>query len=469
MKDGSSELTAPSSSGGQPAASELVLTRENLSRNIVKLALPAVAENLLVSMVFLSDTLLIGWLKDPAALAAVSLGGMFLNVANQLFSAVSVAATTLVAHAWGAKDYARARRVAAQAIVLGVLFAAAAIAIMWPLSETIIALMGASARAVALGATYMRIILITSLLGFPMVVLTGIMRGSGDTRTPMSITLIMNVWNVLAAAALIFGFGPIPALGLPGAAIATASARLLGGILALYVVMSDRGFVKLGWKDILHWDQPLISHMLNLSLPTAGETIVMRLGYVLFMRIVSGLGEVPLAAHQIAVNVESLSFMPGFGLSVASTTLVGQSLGAHDPELAEESLRASVRVSLWVMGTVGVIFALFGPALAALFGSTPEVLALAGTAVRIGALEQLPIAVQMVIAGSLRGAGDMKTPMYATLLGTLVFRVPIVYLFAVVFGWGLNGVWYATAVDWTARAALLYVLFRRGAWKRIRV
>jgi putative MATE family efflux protein len=268
---------------------------------------------------------------------------------------------------------------------------------------------------------------------------------------------------------LIFGFGPIPALGLPGAAIATASARLLGGILALYVVMSDRGFVKLGWKDILHWDQPLISHMLNLSLPTAGETIVMRLGYVLFMRIVSGLGEVPLAAHQIAVNVESLSFMPGFGLSVASTTLVGQSLGAHDPELAEESLRASVRVSLWVMGTVGVIFALFGPALAALFGSTPEVLALAGTAVRIGALEQLPIAVQMVIAGSLRGAGDMKTPMYATLLGTLVFRVPIVYLFAVVFGWGLNGVWYATAVDWTARAALLYVLFRRGAWKRIRV
>lgn len=96
-------------------------------------------------------------------------------------------------------------------------------------------------------------------------------------------------------------------------------------------------------------------------------------------------------------------------------------------------------------------------------------LALAGTAVRIGALEQLPIAVQMVIAGSLRGAGDMRTPMYATLLGTLVFRVPIVYLFAVVFSWGLNGVWYATAVDWAARAALLYVLFRRGTWKKIRL
>jgi putative MATE family efflux protein len=195
----------------------------------------------------------------------------------------------------------------------------------------------------------------------------------------------------------------------------------------------------------------------------------MRLGFILFMRIVSALGEVPLAAHQIAVNVESLSYMPGFGLSVASTTLVGQSLGARKSDLAEESIRGTMRISLMVMGAVGVIFAVFGPALAAVFGSTPEVVALAGSAVRIGALEQLPIAVQMVIAGSLRGAGDMRTPMYATLLGTLFFRVPIVYLFAVVWGWGLDGVWLATALDWTARAALLYFLFRRGAWKKIRL
>ena len=208
---------------------------------------------------------------------------------------------------------------------------------------------------------------------------------------------------------------------------------------------------------------------MRLSLPTAGEALIMRLGFILFMRIVSALGEVALAAHQIAINVESLSFMPGFGLSVASTTLVGQSLGAKKPDLAEESIHQAMRISLLVMGTVGVIFALFGPSIAAIFGSTPEVLALAGNAVRIGALEQLPIAALMVIAGSLRGAGDMKTPMYATLVGTLIFRVPIVYLFAIVFGWGLNGVWLGTAVDWTARAALIYVLFRRGAWKRIRL
>jgi len=128
-----------------------------------------------------------------------------------------------------------------------------------------------------------------------------------------------------------------------------------------------------------------------------------------------------------------------------------------------------MRISLIVMGAVGVIFAVFGPTLAALFGSTPEVVALAGSAVRIGALEQLPVAVQMVLAGSLRGAGDMRTPMYATLLGVLFFRVPTVYFFAVTLGWGLDGVWLGTALDWTARAALLYLLFRRGGWKKMRL
>jgi putative MATE family efflux protein len=233
--------------------------------------------------------------------------------------------------------------------------------------------------------------------------------------------------------------------------------------------MTGKRFLPIGLRDVLRWDGQLVAYMVRLTTPTAGDSLIRRLGFVLFMRIVSSVGEVALAAHQIAVNVESLSFMPGFGLSMASTTLVGQSLGAKKPELAERSIHTAMRFALLVMGAVGVAFALWGPAIASLFGSTPEVLALAGSAVRIGALEQLPIAVQMVIGGSLRGAGDMRTPVYATMVGTFLFRVPLVYLFAIVFGWGLNGVWLGTAVDWTARAVLIYFLFRRGAWKRIRL
>jgi putative MATE family efflux protein len=462
-------LTPAASPEAQSAPPALVLTPEGIPRQVVQLAVPAVAENLLQTMVFLTNTMLIGRLKDPAALAAVSLGGLFINIANQLFSAMSVTTTSLVAHSWGAKDYERARRVAAQSILLAVLFAALTSAALWPAATLLLEWMGASERAVELGSMYMRTILATSWLGFPMIVLNGVLQGSGDTRTPMMITLVMNVFNVLLATALVFGAGPIPALGLAGAAVATAAARLLGGMLALSLVMSGRRFLPIGLRDVLRWDRQLVAYMVRLSTPTAGDSLIRRLGFILFMRIVSAVGEVALAAHQIAVNVESLSFMPGFGLSVASTTLVGQSLGAGKPELAERGIHTAMRFALLVMGAVGVVFAMWGPAIASLFGSTPEVLALAGSAVRIGALEQLPIAVQMVIGGSLRGAGDMRTPVYATMVGTFLFRVPLVYLFAIVFGWGLNGVWLGTAVDWTARAALIYFLFRRGAWKKIRL
>ena len=468
-KDHNRPLTMTAPLDEQSIPSSLTLTLESTSRNITRLAVPAVAENLLVTLVFIVDTLIVARLKDPAALVAVSLGGLFLHVADQLLWAISMAASALVAHAWGARDYERARRVAGQSILIAVLFASLSTALLFPLSRELLKLMGASDRAVALGAAYMRTILVSSVLGFPLVVLNGAMRGAGDAQTPMLITLVMNVWNVVVATALVFGAGPLPALGLSGAALATASARMLGGLLALALLISGKRFLHIHRRDILRSDRKLMAHIIRLSLPTAAESIIIRMGFITFVRIVSSLGEVALAAHQIAVNVESLSFMPGHGLSVASTTLVGQSLGADKPELAEASIHTSLRFSFLVMGTIAVVFALFGPSLVAPFGSTAEVLKLAGRAVRIGSLEQLPIAALMVIGGSLRGAGDMRTPVYANLAGTLLFRVPFVYLFAIIFGWGLDGVWLATAVDWTARATLIYLLFRRGTWKRIRL
>ena len=128
-----------------------------------------------------------------------------------------------------------------------------------------------------------------------------------------------------------------------------------------------------------------------------------------------------------------------------------------------------MRLSLIIMCTIGIAFVLWGQQIVTVFGSTPEVLSLAGTAVRIAALEQASIAIVMVLNGTLRGAGDTRTPMLVTAFGVLLFRVAVVYLFAIVFGWGLAGVWLGTAVDWAGRAALVYVLFRRGKWKELAV
>ncbi|MDI7276914.1 MAG: MATE family efflux transporter [Anaerolineae bacterium] len=447
----------------------LELSFERLNRNIVDLALPAVAENLLASMVFFADGFLIGWLRDAHALAAVGLGGTLLHTLQSVFQALAVSSTSMVAQLCGARQHERAARVAAQATGLAFVLALAVSALFWAATPVYFTFMGASAETARLGTLYIRLILVTSFAGYPMAVISGAMRGAGDTRTPMVITGLMNAWNVVAAAGLIFGPGPLPALGVAGAGVATASARLLGGALSFAILLRGTSLVRVRPGHLVQWDGRVVGTIVRLSLPTAGEAAARQTGSLLFMRIVAALGDVALAAHQIAVNVESLSFMPGLGMSVAGTTLVGQSLGADKPELARRSVGRTIGFSVVIMGAVGVLFALFGPGVAALFGATPAVVAAAGSAIRIGALEQIPLAVNMTLGGCLRGAGDMKSPMYATLAGVVLFRVPVVYLFAIVFGWGLNGVWLGTALDFCARALFLYAFYRRGTWAAVRL
>jgi putative MATE family efflux protein len=459
-----------SQSGGQISpGGALELTHEKLTSDIIKLALPAVGENLLNTMVVVVEGILVGWLRDADALAAVGLGGFFVFLINSLFMALSIGATALVARAWGARDYERARDAAGQVLLLAFGTALLAVALVSPLADELFVLMGAEERVVVLGSLYLRLILSTAFFGFPLMVLNGIMRGSGDTRTPMRITLIMNVWNVVVAYGLIFGPGPLPTWEVRGAGVAAASAQMLGGCLALLVVLTGRTRIWVKLRQVLRWDRRIMGTVLHLSLPAAAEMVIYRAGFAFFMRMVSSLGTASLAAHQIAMNVESLSYMPGFGLTVAATTLVGQALGAGKKDLAEAGIRRTMTFALVVMGNMALVFGFFGPQVVRAFGATPEVLALAGLAVRIAALEQLPIAVQMVVSGSLRGAGDTRTPMVVTVVGTLLFRVSAVYLLAIVLDLGLAGVWLGTAVDWTGRAVLLYLLFQRGTWKRIEV
>lgn len=447
----------------------LDLRPEKLTRTVVTLAAPAVAENLLVTAVFFADTLLIGWLHDDVALAAVGLGSTVMFAANGLFEALAVSATALVARSWGERDFHQAGRVAGQALGLSLFLSVLIMLLLMPLVEGFLFLLGAEAAVAQAGGMYLRLILSTSFLSFPLMVANGILRGAGDTRTPMWLTLAMNVWNVGAATVLVFGLGPIPALGLAGAGVATASARALGGGLGLLVLFRGWSVLQVRPSALARWDGRLVWRIVRLGLPNLGETIISRLGYLAFMSIVTRLGTVPLAAHQLALRVESLSFMPGWGLSVAAATLAGQALGAGSPEVAEAGIRRTLLIALGLTGAIGALYAAFGPQIVAIFGSTPEVLEQAGLAVRIAAAEQPFLAAQMVLAGGLRGAGDTRTPMWVSLFGVAFLRLAVVYLFAVALGWGLAGVWWGTAVDWAGRSALIWALFRRGRWKEVRV
>jgi putative MATE family efflux protein len=438
-----------------------------LDRAILSLALPAVVENLLLTVVFFSDTLMVGWLRNPAALAAVGLAGTLMYLLITLFNALAISATALVARAWGEGDLETAQRAGAQSMVLTFLLASVVSVLGVLLAGDYLRLIGGEPEVIQVGTRYIQIVLAASMLSFPMQTANGIMRATGDTRTPMWNTLAMNVWNVVVSFLLVFGVGPFPALGLAGAAWGTATARSLGGLLALQALLGRRTRLELRWQDFRQWNPGIAQRIVHLAVPSAVEGSIAQAGHLLFMRMVASLGTTALAAHQIALRVESLSYMPAAGLAIAATTLVGQSLGARQPDRAEAALRRTLLYSFLFNGTVGLVFILFAPQIVGIFGSTPDVLALSALVLAISAVELPGLGMQMIVAGGFRGAGDTRTPLYVTLAGVLVFRLALVYLLAIHLGWGLPGVWWGAALDWTGRALLLWLFFRRGTWKQI--
>jgi putative MATE family efflux protein len=286
----------------------------------------------------------------------------------------------------------------------------------------------------------------------------------------MYITALMNVLNVLSALLLIFGWGPIPRLELRGAALSTSLARTLGGIVALGILFSPGTPAQLRLAHLVRWDGRLLWRIIRITLPNIAETIVSRLGFILFTRILASLGTVALAAHQVALRIESLAFMPGWGLATAAAALVGQALGANKVEVAEQGIRRTLVIGNAIMVLLGVVFVAFGPAIVRVFGlQDPELIRGAVALIRVSSLELIGLCSVMILGGCLRGAGDTRTPMIVTLVGTLFFRVPITYLFVLVLDGGLTGVWLATSVDWSMRALIMCLLYLRGKWKTVTV
>lgn len=445
------------------------LKPESLNKSIISLALPSVLENLLVSAVFISDTFLVGHLNDPAALAAIGLSGTYFNLANGLYQALSIGAMALVARAFGEKNLKEARRIGGQAVAVAVVFSIGAMMLLIPLAEWFMHLMISDPAVVAQGTMYIRLVLCTSFIAFPLQVMTGVMRATGDTRTPMYITLLMNVFNILLALVLIFGLGPIPSLKIAGAGTATAIARALGGLMALIVMWKGLSKLQIGLRDMIVWRWKDVGRICGIAWPSIIDTLIQRVGFMAFAGIVASLGTYVVAANQIANTIESLAFMPAFGLSVSVSAIVGQALGARHVDVAEMAVKRSAMFALIMMGFTATCSVLFGGQIAKLFGATPEIFGLATMAVQLSALEQPFLAVQNVFGGVFRGAGDTRSPMLVSLVGVVFFRITMVYLLAIILGLGLAGVWLGTAIDWAGRTSVMYFLYRRGKWKQLKI
>lgn len=430
----------------------------------IGIAWPASIEYIVMTGIMLADTIFISRVGTEE-LAGVSIAFTLIFMFVTIFNAVAIASTTVAAQATGAGNKKVGEEGAAQSILLAVIIGIASGIAGFAAAGLTMKVMGVEGVAARSGATYMGTVLLAA--PFYAVALTGggVMRGVGDTRTPMIFTVIANSTKILLSALLVFGLLGFPALGVKGAALATVVGYSLNALLVSTKLLRGFDGMRLNRIALFRPRPDLLKRILALSLPVAGEQITMRMGFVFYMRVVSSLGTIALAANAMAMRLESVALTVGFGFTVASTTLVGQAVGRRDYEAAEKKAHVTAQLAVATMATMAVVLFLVRRQVLDVFNPEPEVYGLALFCLIIAAFELVPLGFIFTYAGGLRGAGDTRSPMIVALVGTFLFRLPLVYLLAITFGLGLKGVWYGTLLDWIGRAVVIYAIFRRGKWK----
>lgn len=485
-----------------PPGAEADLTgeeRREVSRSVFRLAWPAIAENALQTLLGIVDTAVVARL-GTAALSGVGAAQQLIWVLTTALIAIAMGTTVLIARFVGAGQRDQANGVLRQSLIMAVVFSAllAPIAL---LSHPMMTALGLTPQAAEEGATYLRITLLCGVFLIVMFVASAALRGAGDTRTPMFVTALINVINAVLAVELVFGGAQasamlsewlgvqvpgldwIPAMGVAGSAWATVIARALGMVILLGVFYLPGSALKIA-KIGLSWrpDFGLIRRLLKIGIPSAFEQLFMSLGILVYSFLVIGMGEVVFATSRLALNAVFLSQMPGFGFSMAATTLVGQSLGARSPKRALLGAQLATRSALVWMSIMGAVFFFFGEPILRVFTEDPRLIDLGVEALRVIAFSQPFLALAFVLSGALRGAGDVRFPMWVTsiavwavrlptgaFLGLPVLCIPGTSLCVPGLGLGLPGIYAALIVESAIRGALFYWRFRQGKWQSIKV
>lgn len=459
-------LSAPESSD---VFQEEPLTGKEISKirnDVIALALPALAEMSLMTLVSMADMIMIGRL-GPWAITSVGLSNQPMFVAMSVFMALNVGATALVARATGAKRPEEAAAVARQALVIASILGAVLSVLGYLYATPIISWMGAEADVIGPGSSYLRIVAAGLLFQGATISLTASLRGAGDTKTPMSINIVANVVNVIFNYLLINGHFGFPRLEVAGAAVATTLSRIVAFALIVRKLLLGRGAIKMSVHDSFRFDPVIMRRIFKVGFPAAIEQVVMRSGQMTFARIISSFGTVTYAAHQVAINVEGFSFTPGQAFQIATTSLVGQSLGAKKPKRAIRTGWEAVKIGIAIAVGVGLVYFFFGKYVVLLYTDDLEVTQLATGALRIIAIAQPFMLTNFILSGGLRGAGDTKWTLYITMAGVWGVRVVLAYLLAIRMNMGLFGAWIAMAMDMATRAVLIFLRFRAGHWTKI--
>ncbi len=432
-----------------------------IRRSVLTLALPVTVSSLLQRTEGIVAVFLVGGL-GAIPIAAVGLGQLLAFIATTLVSGLSVGTNVIIAQQWGARRYEEAGVSAQHFLKLSLLISSALVLLGLSSNRLVMESLGAQQEVIALALPYSNLIFLVIPFTVVLAVISSILQGTGDTKTPMYAMIMVNVLHIMIAYPLIYGRWGWPAFGVQGAALAVGIAEAAGSLFLFY---RCRPILRRSMQIRLD----LLRTIWNVGAPVSGERVVQQAGTLLYTKIVLIYGTISYAAHQVGLSIESLSFLPGYGFAIAAATMVGQSIGAGKYTRAKLENWEANRLATFIMSTMGIVFFFFPYALLRAFTNDAAVIDLGTLFLKIVAVLQIPLALTMVLAGSLRGAGDTRFIMIATMIGMWGVRIPLAFITGYWLDLGVFYVWLAMIADWTIRMGLMLWRYRSERWKTIQV
>ena len=452
-------------------------TSGSIHKAVVTLAFPIMLGNVLRTAYDLIDLAFIGQLEEASAsqAAVVTCGHVMFPVFAALMG-LATAPMAMVARAIGEKNQERADHVAAQSLLLAFVAAAAVGSLGFIFAPELLSLLGASSRpeaaagadVLAIATVYLRIMLLGVFAMFPIFVAAGIMRGAGDTVTPLVISAIGVAINIPLDWIMIFGHFGFPALGVKGAAIASVTSQGIVFVVGLYILIAGKTRIRLRLNSFRP-DLAIMRQIIVIGVPNSIQMTLRALMGTVLMRIVWQFGVTMVAGYGVVMRLHRLGFMPTFGIAAASATLVGQNLGARKPDRAQRRAIVCLLLSVSIMGAAAVLFSAFAPYLVRGFNAEPGVIAAGTDMLRITAPALLFAAVGITLGRSVNGAGETVIPMMITLVGLWGVQVPLAWYLSGVPSLGEHGLYWANVAAGLVQAAGISAYFYSGHWKKKRI
>ncbi|SFC55702.1 MATE family efflux transporter [Clostridium uliginosum] len=450
-----------------------------IRKNVLKLAIPIMVEQTFVMLLGVCNTMMAGYIGEEAV-SAIGMVDSINNMFISFFAALSVGATVVVAQQIGRENPKKANETARQALVSGLILSTLITLLIWifriPMINT---LYGSAEELVKVNA---KLYLEFTLLTYPFIaveqIANGVLRGCGDTKTPMYITMFMNLVNIILGFILIYGINDVeflwfhintPSFGIAGAAISIAIARLVGTAIIGIVLFRGSKVIKIRKVFPFKFDIKIQKSIFNIGIPAGIEQVLFNTGKLIVQIFIVTMGTASIAANAIGMSIASIINVPGCALTLAATTLVGQYIGRDDIKGAKSTLIYLTKFGTVCLVSIGLLFIPIAGWVSSLYTDSPEVISISATLIRSNSIALLIWPISFILSAGLKGAGDTRYTMLTAFIGMWIFRIFTGYILGVVFGFGVLGVWIGMYADWAIRGTMYCFRLKGEKWLKHKV